>query len=107
MAHVVTENCIQCRYTDCVEVCPVDCFHEGSNFLVIDPDECIDCGVCRGECPVDAIFPADEVPAGQQAFVALNATLSKTWPSITRSQLPTADAARWANVNDKLALLKA
>jgi ferredoxin len=106
MAHVVTENCIQCRYTDCVEVCPVDCFHEGANFLVIDPDECIDCGVCRGECPVGAIFPSDEVPASQQAFVTLNATLSKSWPSITRSQLPPVDAAHWADVNDKFALLK-
>ena len=106
MAHVITENCIKCRYTDCVEVCPVDCFHEGANFLVIDPDECIDCGVCEPECPVGAIFPADEVPAVQYAFVALNATLSKTWPSITRSQLPPVDAARWANVDGKIALLE-
>jgi ferredoxin len=66
MAFVVTEQCIKCKYTDCVEVCPVDCFHEGPNFLVIDPDECIDCTLCEPECPVEAIFSEDEVPAGQE-----------------------------------------
>lgn len=107
MAHVVTENCIKCRYTDCVEVCPVDCFHEGENFLVIDPNECIDCGVCRSECPVNAIFPGDEVPPELQPFVALNAKLAQTWPSITRSKAPPTDAERWADVGGKLALLEA
>jgi ferredoxin len=106
MAHVVTENCIKCRYTDCVEVCPVDCFHEGKNFLVIDPDECIDCGVCRAECPVGAIMPDGEVPVAQLSFIALNATLAKTWPSITRSKLPPVDAAQWADVDRKLQLLE-
>jgi ferredoxin len=106
MTHVVTENCIKCRYTDCVEVCPVDCFHEGINFIAIDPDECIDCGVCRSECPVNAIFPDNEVPSEQQIFIQLNATLAKAWPSITRSKLPPIDAERWVDVNDKLALLE-
>ena len=66
MAHVVTEACIRCKYTDCVDVCPVDCFHEGPNFLAIDPDECIDCGVCVPECPVDAIFAEEDIPSGQE-----------------------------------------
>src|SRR3546814_14206023 len=77
MPFVVTENCIKCKYTDCVEVCPVDCFHEGPNFLVIDPDECIDCTLCEPECPINAIYPEDDVPAGQEPFVALNAELAK------------------------------
>src|SRR3546814_6575365 len=83
MPFVVTENCIKCKYTDCVEVCPVDCFHEGPNFLVIDPDECIDCTLCEPECPINAIYPEDDVPAGQEPFVALNAELAKDWPVIT------------------------
>ena len=83
MTFVVVENCIRCKYTDCVEVCPVDCFHEGPNFLVIDPDECIDCTLCEPECPAKAIYPEDDVPAGQEGFLALNAELSKVWPVIT------------------------
>ena len=86
MPFVVTENCIKCKHTDCVEVCPVDCFHEGPNFLVIDPDECIDCTLCEPECPVGAIFPEDDVPAGQEGFVALNAELSRSWPVLTASR---------------------
>lgn len=66
MAYVVTENCIKCKFTDCVEVCPVDCFHEGANFLAIDPDECIDCALCVPECPAEAIFAEDDVPDGQR-----------------------------------------
>ena len=77
MTFVVTEACIKCKYTDCVEVCPVDCFHEGPNFLVIDPDECIDCTLCEPECPVEAIFSEDEVPAGQEEFKKLNAELAE------------------------------
>src|SRR6187455_315433 len=77
MTYVVTESCIKCKYTDCVDVCPVDCFREGPNFLVIDPDECIDCTLCVAECPVDAIFAEDDVPPDQQPFKALNAELSK------------------------------
>ena len=88
MPFVVTENCIKCKYTDCVEVCPVDCFHEGPNFLVIDPDECIDCTLCEPECPANAIYPEDDVPAGQERFVALNAELSQAWPVITVRKEP-------------------
>ena len=75
MTFVVTDNCIKCKYTDCVEVCPVDCFYEGPNFLVIDPDECIDCALCEPECPAEAIFSEDELPADQVQFVELNADL--------------------------------
>src|SRR5690606_18863873 len=92
MPFVVTENCIKCKYTDCVEVCPVDCFHEGPNFLVIDPDECIDCTLCEPECPVNAIYPEDDVPAGQEGFIALNAELSRDWPVITVRKEPLAEA---------------
>ena len=83
MTFVVTENCIKCKYMDCVEVCPVDCFHEGPNFLVIDPDECIDCTLCEPECPVEAIFSEEELPAGQEQFKELNKELSHKWPVIT------------------------
>ena len=77
MTYVVTENCIKCKYTDCVEVCPVDCFHEGPNILVIDPDECIDCTLCVAECPVNAIYAEDDLPENQKQFTQLNAELAK------------------------------
>lgn len=94
MTYVVTENCIQCKYTDCVDVCPVDCFVEGPNFLAINPDECIDCTLCVAECPAEAIFAEDDVPADQQEFIALNARLAQVWPAITskKDALPDADA---------------
>lgn len=94
MTYVVTENCIKCKYTDCVDVCPVDCFHEGPNFLTIDPDECIDCSLCVPECPAEAIFAEDDVPDDQRPFIALNAELSKAWPVIAerKAALPDADA---------------
>ncbi|HEX7380985.1 MAG TPA: ferredoxin FdxA [Nevskiaceae bacterium] len=94
MTHVVTENCIKCKYTDCVEVCPVDCFHEGPNFLAIDPIECIDCTLCVPECPANAIFAEDDVPADQQQFFQINAELSQKWPVIAQKidALPDADA---------------
>ena len=76
MTYVVTDSCIRCKYTDCVAVCPVDCFKEGPNFLVIDPVECIDCAVCVPECPVNAIYPEEDVPEDQQHFIALNAELA-------------------------------
>lgn len=79
MAYVVTEPCIKCKYTDCVTVCPVDCFKEGPNFLVIDPDECIDCGVCVPECPIDAIVADSDISADQHPYIALNAELAKVW----------------------------
>ena len=89
MTYVVTESCIKCKYTDCVDVCPVDCFREGPNMLVIDPDECIDCTLCVAECPVEAIFAEDDVPDAQKEFTALNAELSKVWkPIIERKPAP-------------------
>jgi len=106
MTHVVTESCIRCKYTDCVDVCPVDCFREGPNFLAIDPDECIDCAVCIPECPVNAIYAEEDVPADQQNFIALNAELAKQWPSITRMKSHAADADEWKDVKDKLQYLK-
>ncbi|MFZ1642143.1 MAG: ferredoxin FdxA [Candidatus Contendobacter sp.] len=106
MTFVVTENCIKCKYTDCVEVCPVDCFHEGPNFLVIDPDECIDCTLCEPECPAHAIFAEDDVPAGQEQFLALNTELAKQWPVITTKKDAPPDAADWDNKPDKLQYLE-
>lgn len=106
MTYVVTEACIKCKYTDCVEVCPVDCFHEGPNFLVIDPDECIDCTLCVPECPVEAIFAEDDVPADQRLYTALNAELAKQWPVIVERKDPPPDAEEYAKVKDKLDLLE-
>jgi len=106
MTHIVTESCIKCRYTDCVDVCPVDCFRAGPNFLVIDPDECIDCAVCIPECPVDAIYAEEDVPEDQKDFIDLNAELSKEWPSITRAEEKADDADEWADVDDKRNLLE-
>ena len=106
MTFVVTEACIKCKYTDCVEVCPVDCFHEGPNMLTIDPEECIDCTLCEPECPVDAIVAEDDVPAGQEQFLKLNAELSKSWPVITKAKAAPADADDWKEVKDKLKLLE-
>jgi ferredoxin len=106
MAYVVTENCILCKYTDCVEVCPVDCFHEGPNFLVIDPDECIDCTLCVPECPVNAIFAEDDLPEDQKHFIELNAELAKKWPVITEKKEPLPEAAKWENVPGKLKYLE-
>ena len=106
MTYIVNDKCIACKYTDCVEVCPVDCFYVGANMLVIHPDECIDCGVCEPECPVNAIFPEDDVPAGQEGFVALNAELSREWPVLTVRKDPPADAGEWDGKPDKLKLLE-
>lgn len=106
MTFVVLENCIKCKYTDCVEVCPVDCFHEGANFLVIDPDECIDCTLCEPECPAEAIVPEDDVPEGQEAFIDLNAELSRTWPVITTRKEAPPDAEEWDGQPDKLKYLE-
>ncbi len=106
MTYVVTDNCINCKYTDCVEVCPVDCFHEGPNFLVIDPDECIDCTLCEPECPAEAIFAEDDLPAEHQHFLELNAELSRDWPVITEMKEPPPDAADWDGKPNKLPHLK-
>ena len=105
MTYVVTESCIKCKYTDCVDVCPVDCFHEGPNFLVIDPEECIDCTLCVAECPVDAIVPEDELSDEQREYLALNAALAKDWPRIVEAHAPLPDADAWAKVADKRAWL--
>jgi ferredoxin len=106
MTYVVTESCIKCKYTDCVDVCPVDCFREGPNFLVIDPDECIDCTLCVAECPAEAIFAEDDVPADQVQFIELNAELAKEWPAIIERKDALPDADDWAKVKDKLGMLE-
>jgi ferredoxin len=105
MTHVVSESCIKCKYTDCVDVCPVDAFREGRNMLVIDPDECIDCALCIPECPVDAIHAEEDVPADQRDFIAENAALAKKWPMIARIKPAPVDAGHWAGVKDKRGLL--
>ena len=102
MTFVVIDNCIRCKYTDCVEVCPVDCFREGPNMLVIDPDECIDCNLCVPECPVDAIFAEDDLPEEKKIFLKLNSELAKQWPIITTKKEALEDADDWANAQDKL-----
>ncbi|MFO7190312.1 MAG: ferredoxin family protein [Pseudomonadota bacterium] len=106
MPHVVTEACIKCKHTDCVDVCPVDCFREGPNFLVIDPDECIDCAVCIPECPVNAIYAEEDVPEDQRVFIELNAELAREWPVITDRKDPLPDADKWKDVKNKLHLLE-
>ncbi len=106
MTFVVNENCIKCKYTDCVEVCPVDCFHEGPNMLVIDPEECIDCTLCEPECPIDAILSEDDLTEEQQHLVELNTELSRDWPVITEMKDAPEDAADWENVPDKMQYLE-
>ena len=102
MTFVVSDACIKCKHTDCVEVCPVDCFYEGPNFLVINPDECIDCALCEPECPIDAIFSEDELPEDEQAFLEINAELAEIWPVITEKKDPLPDAEEWAEVKGKI-----
>jgi len=106
MTYVVTENCIKCKYTDCVEVCPVDCFHAGPNFLVIDPEECIDCSLCEPECPAGAIFDEDDVPEDQKQFIEINAELSEVWPVLTEKEPALEDADEWDGKEGKLELLE-
>jgi ferredoxin len=106
MTFVVTEQCIRCKYTDCVEVCPVDCFYEGPNFLAINPDECIDCALCEPECPVNAIYSQDDLPEKYQYFLELNKELAANWPVITRIKPAPEDADQWKNVEDKLKFLE-
>lgn len=103
MAYVVTENCVKCKYQDCVEVCPVDCFYEGENFLVINPEECIDCGVCEPECPAEAIRPDSDDNLGD--WPSVNARFATEWPNITRKGPVPADADEWRNRPDKAGLL--
>jgi ferredoxin len=99
MTYVVNEACIKCKYMDCVEVCPVDCFYEGENMLVIHPDECIDCGVCEPECPAEAIVPDSEPSA--EKWVEVNRQYASSWPNITRKGTPPGDADQWKEVPDK------
>ncbi|MDO7667580.1 MAG: ferredoxin family protein [Pseudomonadota bacterium] len=106
MTYVVTENCIKCKYTDCVDVCPVDCFHEGPNFLVIDPDECIDCTLCEPECPAQAIFSEDDLPDDQMEFVQINEELSRVWPVLAEKKEQLDDAEEWDGKTGKLTLLE-
>lgn len=106
MTFVVTESCIKCKYTDCVVVCPVDCFVEGPNFLAINPDECIDCAVCVPECPVNAIYADTDLPEDQRLFLEINAEVSKTWPAIVRKKDPLPDAEKWKPVTNKRFLLE-
>jgi ferredoxin len=106
MTYVVVDSCIKCKYTDCVDVCPVDCFREGPNMLVIDPDECIDCTLCVAECPVEAIFAEDDVPEDQRDYTELNAELAKVWPSITERKDPPVDADDWKDKPNKRDLLE-
>jgi ferredoxin len=98
MTYVVTDNCVRCKYTDCVEVCPVDCFYEGQNMLVIDPEECIDCGVCVPECPAEAIFPESE---NLLEWVQINREYAKKWPNITKKKQPLSEAKEYDGVKDK------
>jgi ferredoxin len=106
MTFVVTESCIRCKYTDCVDVCPVDAFREGPNFLAIDPDACIDCALCVPECPVAAIFAEEDVPGDQKDFTPLNAELARVWRPITRTKAALPDADEWAQVVRKRAELR-
>ena len=99
MTFLVTERCIKCKYTDCVEVCPVDCFYEGENMLVINPDECIDCGVCEPECPVQAIKP--DTGSDLEDWLSLNTEYSKVWPNINKRKEPLSDAKKWEEVSAK------
>ena len=106
MTFVVTENCIKCKYTDCVAVCPVDCFVEGPNFLAIDPDECIDCAVCVPECPAEAIYADTDLPNNLKGFIAINAEFAKIWPKITKQKDPLPDAKEWDGKPGKIQYLK-
>tara|TARA_B100000214_G_scaffold58737_1_gene38049 strand:+ start:3637 stop:4242 length:606 start_codon:yes stop_codon:yes gene_type:complete len=105
MAYVVTESCIKCKYTDCVEVCPVDCFYEGPEFLVIHPDECIDCGLCEPECPIEAIYADDELPENQIEFIEINAKLADVYENITEAKDPLPEADEFKDVNEKIQFL--
>ncbi len=105
MAYVVTNNCIQCKHTECVDICPADAFREGSNFLVIDPDECVDCGLCVPECPEEAIFAESELDEKDIHFVQINADLAKRWPTILESVSPLDDHEKFSGIKDKMSLL--
>ena len=106
MTYVVKGECVDCKHTACVAVCPVDCFFELENTLVIDPDICIDCAICEPECPVEAIYAEDELPDGQEKFIELNAELSQIWPVITEISDVPEDADDWKDKKDKIQYLE-
>lgn len=106
MAFVVTDLCINCKFSDCVEVCPVDCFHEGPNMVVIDPEHCIDCALCEPECPIGAIVSEDELTESQREFAEINRLKAQVWPSLTTKKDPMPDAANWRDVSPKKHLLQ-
>lgn len=108
MPHVVSESCIRCKYTDCVDVCPVDCFVEGPNFLAIDPEGCIDCAVCIPECPVNAIYAAEDLPADQLHMTVINSEVYRLpgWKTITKRKAPLPDAENWKDRTEKLSELQ-
>ena len=105
MTYVVGEACVNCKFTDCVETCPVDCFYEGPNMLVIDPDGCIDCGACEPACPAEAIFDEDDLPLDQKEYIEINAKYSKKWPNIDKMKPSMPDAKTWKDAKDKRKLL--
>lgn len=107
MTFVVTSGCINCKHTTCTEVCPVGAFREGPNFLVIDPEDCIDCALCVAECPENAIYEDEDVPADQMEFIALNAALSRSWPEISEAKEPLPNADAWSGLSDKRRYLMA
>ena len=100
MTYVVTEKCIKCKYMDCVEVCPVDCFHEGENMVVIDPQRCIDCGVCEMECPINAILP--DTHDDTEKWVEHNQKYAAAWPAVSTAGLPPEDADKWVDTPNKM-----
>jgi ferredoxin len=106
MTHLVTENCIKCKHTDCVSVCPVDCFYEGPNFLVINPDECIDCGICIPECPVNAIVADNDTNTDIPLWLEINTRLSNKWQVITKRKPALPNAEEWKDKPNKLDLLE-
>jgi ferredoxin len=105
MTYVVTDNCIQCRHTKCVDICPADAFHVGPNFLVINPNECVECGLCVPECPEQAIFPANELAETHRPFLSLNAELANIWPVILQQTEPLPDHAQWSGRANKILAL--
>ncbi|MBK5416188.1 ferredoxin FdxA [Pseudomonas sp. TH31] len=106
MTYVVTDNCIQCRHTSCVDICPVDAFHLGPNFIVINPEECVDCGLCLPECPEEAIQPENQLNDVNHHFIQLNAELAKRWPVILQRIEPLPEHEKWSRQPNKLALLQ-
>ena len=99
MTYLVNDKCIKCKLMDCVDVCPVDCFYEGKNMLVIKPDECIDCGVCEPECPVDAIKADTE--DGMEKWLEINEKYSKIWPNINEKKEPPIDNEKYKDEKNK------